>query len=57
MNFEKSKIFVMDYNWKTSSERLRDYNSFYHFVIAVDYTNSTDLTKLDYIKMVSKLLI
>ena len=33
-------------NWKTGSERLRDYNSFYHFVIAVDYTNSTASNKV-----------
>ena len=33
-------------NWKSGSERLRDYNSFYHFVIAVDYTNSTASNKV-----------
>ena len=33
-------------NWKTGSERLRDYNNFYHFVIAVDYTNSTASNKV-----------
>ena len=33
-------------NWKTGTERLRDYNSFYHFVIAVDYTNSTASNKV-----------
>ena len=33
-------------NWKTSSERHRDYDSFYHFVIAVDYTNSTASNKV-----------
>ena len=33
-------------NWKSGSERLRDYNNFYHFVIAVDYTNSTASNKV-----------
>ena len=28
-------------NWRTSLERLRDYNQFYHFVVAFDATQST----------------
>jgi hypothetical protein len=33
-------------NWRTGSERLRDYNQFYHFVIAFDATQSTAADKV-----------
>ena len=33
-------------NWRTSFERIRDYNQFYHFVVAFDATQSTAADKV-----------